>query len=90
MKNPDLVKATERVIALKLKAVDAWVERIVEPLGDVGNPEILIRKKYEEWTPEDLQMLIRIYGQSDNSPLANLIFRKELKKVQDLEAEEVM
>ena len=88
MKEPDLVKAIEKVVTLKLRAVDKLVEELVEPFADVGNPEQLINKHYSSWTPEDLQKLIMIYGQGDNSHLTNLIFSREYNKVRELEEEE--
>ncbi len=81
MSKPFLTQAAEEVIALKLKAVDEWIENIVEPLADIGNPEKMIGKPYGTWTPEDLQTLYAIYGKA----LEKFIFNKELKYIQELE-----
>lgn len=89
MKKPDLVKATERVVALKVKAIDQIVNELVEPLSDVGNPEKLIRKEYSQWDADDLALMIKIYGQSEDSPLTRTIFNRTYEKVKELEAEEV-
>ena len=88
MKNDEFSKSVERVVSVKLKAVDRFVEKMVEPLSDVGNPEKLIKKPYAQWTPEDLALLTRIYGVGDDSPLSQLIFNREYERVKELEREE--
>jgi uncharacterized protein YecA (UPF0149 family) len=85
MKNTPFTKAVEEVVALKMKVVDDYIKEIVEPLNQVGSPESLIGKKYEEWTPQDLQLLINVYGQDDNSPLGKLIAKKTIERVEDME-----
>lgn len=85
MKSTPFTRAVDEVIELKLKAVDAYIEEIVEPLGDVGNPEKLIGKKYEDWDENDRQMLAQVYGAGPDSPLEDFIFNKEFKKVKEAE-----
>ena len=82
-------QALEEVIATKIKAADAYVEEIMEPLGDVGNPERLMGAPYEEWkdNPQALQYLASIYGEQEPNPLSELIFRKEIQTVRALEVE---
>ncbi len=87
MKKTDLTIATDRFVELQIKALDRFLEETVEPLADIGNPEKLIDKKYEEWTPEDLQMLTQIYGTEEPSILSDFIFRKEYEIVKTLEQE---
>ena len=87
MKNDEFSKSVERVISVKLQAVDRFLEKVVEPLSDVGNPEKLIKKPYAQWTPEDLIMLTKIYGQGENTLLTRTIFNREFEKVKQLEAE---
>ncbi len=89
MKQTDLTKAAEEVVAFKLKAIDKLIEEVIDPLADVGNPEKIMKKPFEQWTPEDLQKVTMIYGTSETSPLANLIFRKTLERVEKLESEVV-
>ena len=84
MKETSLTMAIEEVVALKLKAVDMFIEEVIEPLGQLGNPEKLIGKKYEDWTVQDLQLLGQVYGKEPNA-LSKLIFDKEYKKTLDLE-----
>ncbi len=89
MKDTPLTKAADKVIALKMLAVDILMTQLVEPLEKVGNPEDLIKKPYEQWTPQDFSLLAKIYGTGDNAPLARTIFDREYNKVKELEAEEV-
>ncbi len=85
----ELTKAIDKSIEVTMKAIDQIIDEYIEPLGKVGNPEVLIKKAYENWTPEDLSMLVQIYGPGEKTPLANLIFRKEYDKVKALEQEEL-
>ena len=87
MKETQLTQAIEEVIRIKLKAVDLFVEKYIEPLTDVGNPEKLIGKPYEQWTPDDLQRLVLIYGEGEPNILSDFIFKKEYEKVKSLEEE---
>ena len=88
MKKTPLTQAAERVVALKMQAVDKIVDELVEPLADVGNPEKLIGKKFSDWNESDLQLLVRIYGQGENTPLTRTIFNRTYERVKALEAEE--
>lgn len=83
-----LTKAIDKAISQKLEAVDIVLEQLIEPLGELGNPEKLIGKKYEEWTPEEIQRLGQIYGKEPN-PLSRLIVNKTYERVKKLEQEVV-
>ena len=87
IKKPALAKAMDEVVTLKMQAMDRIINELVEPLADVGNPEELIKKPYEQWTPEDLTMLIKIYGRQEPNPLSNIIFRKTYERVKQMEEE---
>jgi hypothetical protein len=87
MKNTTLMKAVDEVTALKLKVIDEYIDEIVDVIANIGNPEKLIGKKHEDWTPLDLQLLSQAYGPDDTTPLAKLIFSKEYEKVKTLEKE---
>ena len=89
MKQTDLTQAIDEVVELKMLAADQLIEELVEPLADIGSPEQLIKKPYEQWTPQDLAMLTTIYGKEEPNPLSNLIFRKEYEEVQELERGEL-
>ena len=84
MKETTLTMAAEEVIELKLKVADMFIEEIIDPLGDLGNPETVIGKPYEQWTPADMQILGQLYGPEPNA-LSDLIFQKSYKEVLALE-----
>lgn len=89
MNNTQLEDVTDRVIRIKMAAVDKLVEEMVEPLRVRENPEKLIGKPYERWTPIDLKLLGIVYGEKESNPLSNFILKKAIEKVAKLEAEVV-
>ena len=80
-------KMVDEIIKMKMDIADEYIKEVIDTIGDIGSPEKLIGKKYETWTPEDLQRLAGVYGQGDDTPLAKLIFNKEYEKVKALETE---
>ncbi len=86
MKDTPLTKAADEIIKLKMQAADDFIEEYIEPLSKVGDPESLLGKKYEDWTPQDLSLLQNVYVGED-TPLTRLIFRKSYTEVQELERE---
>lgn len=89
IKKIPLTLAVEKVVALKMLAIDKIVESLVEPLEDVGNPEKLIGKKFSDWSENDLQLLVRIYGSGEKTPLTNTIFNRTYERVKELERAEL-
>ena len=87
MKETQLTKIVAKLIEEDLAVMDEIVAEDIEALGDIGNPEKLIGKKYEEWTPQDLQMLGQVYGNQEPNRLSKFIFNKEYSKVKELEEE---
>ena len=85
MKPTKLTQAIEKVVGAKVRAVEQVVKELIDPLAKLGNPEELIGKPYEQWTPMDLAMLSQIYGSDNDTPLAKLIFNREYSKLQELE-----
>ena len=81
-----LSEVVQEVVEAKLEAVDDYLEEMIEPIGDIGNPEKLISKPYEQWTGLDLQLLGQVYGPEPN-PLSELIFRKEYESLKKMEEE---
>jgi len=79
------LKAIDRLVATKMLAVDILIEQVIDPIADVGNPEKVIGKKYDDWTSEDFTMLSNIYGKVEPNILSNLIFRKEYDKLRKAE-----
>lgn len=88
MKQTDLTRAIDEVVALKIRAVDQVIEELVEPLLDLGSPEKIIGKPYESWSEQDFMLLSQVYGEEPNA-LSNLIFRKKYAEVKELEAGEL-
>ena len=86
MRKDWLSEVVQEVVEAKLEAVDDYLEEMIEPIGDIGNPEKLISKPYEQWTGLDLQLLGQVYGPEPN-PLSELIFRKEYESLKKMEAE---
>ncbi len=89
MKDVLLTRAIKEVVDKELAALDIVLSELVEPISDVGNPEKLLGKPYDAWTPEDLGMLSQVYGKDDNTPLANTIFKRTLERVQEMEKSEL-
>ena len=85
MKGTPLTEAVEEIVKLKMDAVDAYIEEVVDVIDNVGNPEKLIGKPYAMWTPQDLQMLTTIYGTGQFSPLQKVIFNREYEHLKELE-----
>lgn len=76
-----IVQACKDIVELKLKAIDSFIQDVIEPLEEVGSPEKLIGKPYKQWTPQDLQMMSMIY----KDKLDKYIFDKEYLEVIALE-----
>jgi len=87
MNKSNFANSVDDIIKMKMEVVDEYIKDIVDEIGDIGSPEKLIGKKYEEWTPEDLQRLAGVYGEGDDTPLAKLIFQKSYAEVIALEQE---
>lgn len=87
IKQTEFTSALNRVVDIKMKAIDRLVMEVVKPMSDVGNPEKVMGKPYEEWTPQDLNLAIQIYGAGKDTPLTRLIFNKEFASLQQLEQE---
>ena len=85
MKGTELTEIIDEVIALKIDIANEYIEEIIEPLMEFGNPEKLMKKPYEAWTPQDFMVLARIYGNDPDSPLSKLIFKKEYQRVLEME-----
>jgi len=85
MNADELIKTIDETLGLLVEVADEYVEEIVSQF-DIGSPEKLIGKKYEQWGPQDFANLGQIYGPEPNS-LSRLIFRKEYAKVLQMEKE---
>ena len=87
MNKSNFANSVDDIIKMKMDVVDEYIKDIIDEIGDIGSPEKLIGKKYETWTPEDIQRLAGVYGEGDDTPLAKLIFQKSYAEVIALEQE---
>lgn len=87
MSKSEFTTTVDEVIKLNMDIVDEYIKEVIDEIGDIGSPEKLIDKKYEDWTPEDLQLLAGVYGPGDDTALAKLIFKKSYAEVEALEKE---
>lgn len=87
MNKSEFSTLVDEVLKLKLDVAGEFIEEVIEEIADIGSPEKLIGKKYEDWTPQDLQRLGGVYGHGNDTPLAKLIFSKSYQELQDLESE---
>ncbi len=85
MKNIALTSATEEVVALKISVVDEYIEEVVDAIGDVGNPEKLIGKRIDLWSPMEWEFMFAIFGKGPESPLWKVYFNREYEHLQELE-----
>ena len=76
MKQSAFELAVAKYVELQTKVFQRFEEDFIKPLEDIGSPEKLVGRKYEEWTSEDRKRLIAIYG-TDKNPLTDLIFKKD-------------
>lgn len=86
MKENLLQKAMDEIVAEELRAIESFLKEEVEPLGDFGNPEDLLKKPYEMWTPQDMALLGQIYGPEPNH-LSKFIAGKEIDAMYAAEAD---
>jgi hypothetical protein len=87
MKETDFTRAVDEAVETTMKAVDYYIKNEIEPILDsLGSPEKLIGKPYEQWTPQDLQVLSQIYGKT----LETFIAKKEINSLIELEQTERM
>ena len=81
----NMIEIAKEEMEKVLSVLDEVIKEDIEPLLEMGNPETVIGKKYEEWGPSDLQQLGMIYGDKLN----DFIAKKQIKKMRALESEVV-
>uniref|UniRef100_A0A6M3L1U4 Uncharacterized protein n=1 Tax=viral metagenome TaxID=1070528 RepID=A0A6M3L1U4_9ZZZZ len=79
MRKEWLDKVDEVVKDVK-ESTDAYIKENIDPVAEIGNPEDILSKKYERWTPEDMQTLQQVYVY-DIKPLEDFIAKKEIDKL---------
>jgi len=74
----------QEIIDLETKRVievyNDFKKNEIDPIADVGNPEEIIGKPYEQWTPQDIQKLQSVYVY-DIEPLEKFVASKEIDKL---------
>ncbi len=83
----DLNSVIAEMIEEDLAILDELVEEEIKPLADLGDPEKLIGKKFEEWTPEDMALLEQIYA-SNPKPLNKVVFDNTFQAMTEAEEAE--
>jgi hypothetical protein len=79
--------ACERVVTLNAKAIDICERDLIQPiLDEIKNPEKVLGKKYELWTPQDFLLLTQVY-QSTPDILSEFIAKKEYDSLVVLQSE---
>lgn len=76
----DVIK---RVIDKRLDYIEKVVKDIVEPVADIGHPEKVLGKRYEEWNREDFMKAKAIYRTDEDA--LNWLTKKNLQQIQQLE-----
>jgi hypothetical protein len=87
LKDTNLTLAVEEVVTRQVRAIDKIIEDFIKPLSDVGSPQDIMGKPYAEWTPEDLQRAIMIYGQKSDSPLSRGLTKFYIDRMRQAESE---
>ena len=85
MKDTDMNTMVKDIIEIKLQALEMYIEEVIVPLENIGNPEKLLKKPYARWSREDLMLLGQIYGDKPDSVLNRFIFTKEYEALKELE-----
>ena len=90
MANVDFVEACKEVVEEMMAAFIEAIEEYIEPISDIGSPEKLVGAPYSEWKDNQflLHQLTKVYGVEEPNPLSELIFRKEIEGIRQLEGEQ--
>lgn len=77
--------ALKEVLAAYDKAIDAVISEVLEPLlADLPTPEKKIGKPADQWTPEDIQYLVKLYGED---LINKTIAKKQIESYRALKAQ---
>lgn len=82
----DTQKIVKSEVDKVVKVYEKFKKEEIDPIAKIGNPEKIINKPYEQWTPQDKQMLQQVYVYSPEV-LIEFIAKKEVDsvwKMQDL------
>jgi hypothetical protein len=81
----DMIELIDQVIEEKLNEADKYITEVVDPIADVGSPEKVMGKKYNQWSLEDKQRAGEIFKNSPET-LNKFIFNREFQNLKELEA----
>ena len=88
MNKDTLDKTIDKVINLKIEAMDKYFQDVIEPLvKEISNPEKVIGKKFEQWNEVDRQLLTQVYQTTPeilNDFMANRIYKQVLVLEQEV------
>lgn len=77
-------KMTDEIMKDLLALADESIVEMIKPILDLASPEKVIGKKYDQWTPQDLQRASMAY-QLEPDILNKFIAKKEITKLYELE-----
>jgi hypothetical protein len=83
MKETDLTQAISDVIEEDIPIWEQFFDEYIAPLGVVGTPEAVLGKKYEEWTPQDIQVAASIFPDE----IEDFLAKKMTAELYELEKE---
>ncbi len=83
----DLNSMITEMIEEDLALLDELIEEEIKPLADLGDPEKLIGKKFEEWTPQDMAFLEQVYA-NNPEPLNKVVFDHTFQAMTEAEEAE--
>ncbi len=79
--------AVERLINTETAAIDKLVKELILPMEPSKNPEEMIGKPFTQWSPEDWQRAVMVYGPAEDSPLSKMIAKRLVEALHAKEAE---
>lgn len=76
----------DTIIEEAKKDADDYIKLNIDPIAKIPNPEKLLGKPYEIWSPEDTEVLKRVYVYSPET-LQTFINKKEVDRYLALSAQ---
>ena len=67
-----------------IKVYEKFKKKEIDPIAKLGNPEKIINKPYEQWNPQDIQMLREVYVYSPED-LEEFMVKKDVQEVWDIQ-----
>jgi hypothetical protein len=76
--------ALEKYTELETKVLKRFMEDHIKPLAIVADPEKLIGKPFEQWQPQDAELLSKIYGPEEPNIFTDFMLEKEVEEIRNL------